>query len=52
MKTVDRWYDRHTRTWVVQLIDEERNQIGPAIFVYSKSEALKVKEEDFLGDDR
>ena len=30
--TVDRWYDRKARTWVVQKKDAQGNQIGDAEF--------------------
>lgn len=30
---VDTWYDRHTRSWVVQLKDRDGNQIGDAEYV-------------------
>ena len=33
------WYDRHTRSWVVQLLDDRNNQIGDADFVATKGEA-------------
>lgn len=41
---VDMWYDRHERSWVVQLKDQEENQIGEATYVYSKPEALSQVE--------
>lgn len=41
---VDMWYDRHTRCWVVQLLDDEDNQIGTAVYVYSKREAADEKK--------
>ena len=39
------WYDRHTRSWIVQLMDNEDNQIDEATYVYKKSEALKQVED-------
>lgn len=46
---IDRWYDRHERSWVVQLKDKFDNQIGEAIYVYSKEKAIieenKLREE-------
>lgn len=42
---VDRWYDRRTRSWVIQLKDKEGNQIGNAIYVASKGEALQQEKE-------
>ena len=37
------WYDRHTRSWVVQLLDDRGNQIGDADFVATKSSAVRCK---------
>ncbi|TVY09920.1 hypothetical protein [Paenibacillus cremeus] len=42
---VDKWYDRGTRSWVVQLKDHEGNQIGDAIYVASKSEAAEQEKD-------
>ena len=36
---IDKWYDRHTRSWVIQLKDESGYQIGNAIYVATKEEA-------------
>lgn len=38
--SVDMWYNRPERSWVIQLKDEENNQIGDSIYVYSKPEAV------------
>jgi len=37
---VDRWYDRHTKSWVVQLKDEDGNQIGNATYLGVKQQAI------------
>jgi hypothetical protein len=37
--SIRKWYNRSQRSWVVQLLDKEENQIGNATYVYSKSEA-------------
>lgn len=42
--SVDMWYDRQTRSWVVQKKDAEGNQIGDAYYTGSKSDAQKTKE--------
>jgi len=42
--SIDMWYFRQQRSWVVQLKDEEGNQIGDATYVYSKPEALNQKK--------
>jgi hypothetical protein len=44
---LDRWYDRSTRSWIVRAVDAEGNQIGDAIYVATKGEALAVKLSDF-----
>lgn len=41
--SVDMWYDRTTRNWVVQVKDEHGNQIGDAVYVYTQPEALLEK---------
>jgi len=42
---IDMWYNRNERSWVVQLKDKNDFQIGAAIYVYSKKEALKQVED-------
>lgn len=42
---VDTWYDRYTKSWVVQRKDSFGNQVGDADYVYSKREALLLKKE-------
>ena len=39
--TIIRWYDKNTRSWIVQLKDQEGHQIGEAIYIHSKIEAIK-----------
>ena len=41
---VEKWYDRHSRNWIVQLLDAEGNQVGNAIYVYTKGEAEREIE--------
>jgi len=38
--SIDMWYNRPERAWVVQLKDEENNQIGDSVYVGTKPEAL------------
>jgi len=38
--SIDMWYNRSQKSWVVQVKDEENNQIGDSIYVHSKPEAL------------
>lgn len=50
--STDRWYDRHTRCWVVQAKDCEDNQVGEAIYVYSKREAVAEQRQMVLDIER
>jgi len=43
--SIDMWYDRHSRNWVIQRKDNEGNQIGTADYVYTKLEAQTIKEQ-------
>lgn len=43
------WYDRQTRSWVIQKKDRYGNQVGEADYVYTKQEALLLKKE-YLGE--
>lgn len=40
---VDRWYDRRTRSWVVQTLDGEGNQVGDAYYTGVKSDAIHTQ---------
>jgi len=42
---VDSWYDRRTRSWIVQLMDEEGNQIGDAYYTGIKEDAIREEKE-------
>ena len=45
---IDVWYDRRTRSWVVQFKDTAGNQVGEAHYVATKREAIaiaKIKAE-------
>jgi hypothetical protein len=37
---IERWYDRHTRCWVVMTTNIAGDQLGDATYVHSKREAL------------
>ena len=41
---VTMWYDRYTRSWVVQSLDWEGNQIGDATYVYTRKEAEQERK--------
>ena len=38
--SVDAWYDRHTRLWVIQLLNKDGYQVGDAKYVYGKADAM------------
>ena len=42
---IDYWYDKNTKSWVVQRKNNRGDQIGNADYVYSKEEALKLAKE-------
>lgn len=43
--SVEMWYDRHRREWVVYPVDANGCQIAPARYGFSKSEAKDIKAE-------
>ena len=43
--TVEMWYDRHRREWVVYPVDANGYQVAPARYAFSKSEAKDIKAE-------
>lgn len=45
--TLDRFYDRSIRSWTILCKDENDYQVGEAVHVYSKLEALAITLEDF-----
>ena len=44
---IDRWYDRHSRNWIIQLKDDQSNEMAPAIYVYDKKTAMNTDLSDF-----
>jgi len=38
--SIDMWYNRHERSWVIQVKDEENCKIGDSVYVHSKLETL------------
>jgi len=42
--SIDIWYFRSEKSWVIRIKDEEGNQIGDAVYVHSKPEALNQVE--------
>ena len=42
---VDAWYDRHTRLWVIQKLTDEGYQVGDAVYVYGKADAMETKKQ-------
>lgn len=43
--TVDRWYDRNTRSWVVQKKDANGNQVGDAVYSGTKAGAVAAEKD-------
>lgn len=41
----DVWYDRHVRSWCIQVKDDEGNSID-STYVYSKAEATIIDERN------
>lgn len=42
--TLDRWYDKSTRNWIITLKDKAGNQVGDAIFVATSTDAKGIKK--------
>lgn len=45
IKEVRMWYDRHQRLWRVWAENADGYQVGDAVYVYGKKEAIWVKNE-------
>lgn len=43
--SIDAWYDRHTRLWIIQKLNKEGYQIDNATYVYGKKLAMQVAAE-------
>lgn len=43
--TIEAWYDRHTKLWVIQKLNKDGYQVGDAVYVYGKEAAMKAKAE-------
>ena len=43
--SVDMWYDAHMKLWVIQKLNKEGYQIGDAVIVHGKKDALRTKKE-------
>jgi hypothetical protein len=41
--TVECWYDRHTRSWVIQRRNSEGDQVGAADYIGTKAGAVVVR---------
>lgn len=42
---IDRWYDPHTKSWVIQKKDIYGNQIGDAFYTGNKQDAIDTEEQ-------
>ena len=40
--TIEYWYDRRSRNWIVQLKDKDDNQIGEAFYSGTRSDCLSI----------
>ena len=43
--SIDTWYDRYTKLWVIQKLNKDGYQVGDADYVYGKQAAMKETEE-------
>lgn len=43
--SVDMWYDRSRREWVIYPVDDEGNQIAGARYGFNKNEAQAIKKD-------
>ena len=43
--SIDMWYDRHRREWVLYPVDEEGNQLAEASYGFSKAEAKQIRKD-------
>lgn len=43
--SIDTWYDRYTKLWVIQKLNKDGYQVGDADYVYGKQTAMKETEE-------
>ena len=42
---IDAWYDVHTKLWIIQKLNKDDFQVGDAIIVHGKKDAMRVKKE-------
>ena len=43
--SIDAWYDRYTKLWVIQKLNKDGYQIGDATYVAGKKAAMKEAAE-------
>lgn len=43
--SINLWYDKHTKLWIIQKLDINGNQIDNAIYISGKQNAIKEKQE-------
>ena len=43
--TIDTWYDKQSKLWITQLLDENAHQIGDAEFSPNKQSALYIHKQ-------
>jgi len=44
---LSRWYDPHTRLWVVQILDERNTSVSNTMSAATRAEAYKLTLQDF-----
>ncbi len=48
-RVIDKWWDRYSQNWICQLLDTQGNQIGGAVIVGNKEDAMAVVLAHFCG---
>ena len=43
--SIEMWYDRHRKEWVIYPVDANGNQLAPARFGFGKREALSIRAD-------
>lgn len=41
--SIDKWYDKHTRLWIVQCKNKDGDQVGEAFYGSKKSSEIEYK---------
>ena len=46
-RVIEKWWDRYSRNWICQLLDAQDNQIGSAVIVGCKADAMHTSLAHF-----